>query len=104
MSFTSENANIIFKQLGGTNRLAAMVGAKNFTFSSDDYYAAFKWVAKSKNKANYIKIKLNGKDLYDVEFGRVYGTKYTVKSTHIDVYADQLVKLFETETGLYLSL
>lgn len=102
--FTSEMAQTIFTQMGGQGRLVAMIGAKNFSFSSADYYAAFKWVAKSKNKANYLKIHLNGKDLYDVEFGRVYGSKYTVKSTHNDVYAEDLINLFETETGLYLSL
>ena len=105
--FNADNANLIFQQLtmsnAGANRLKAMVGGKNFTFSSDEHFAAFKFTAKAKNKANYMKITLNGNDLYDVEFGYIRGMNYTVRSTVEDMYFDTLKEYFETETGLYLS-
>ena len=105
--FNAESANTIFKQLtlseAGANRLKAMVGAKNFNYSAADSNAAFRFTAKAKNKANYLKITLNGNDLYDVEFGYVRSTNYTVRSEVKDMYFDQLKEHFETETGLYLS-
>ena len=107
--FNAESAYTIFNQLtlseAGTNRLKAMVGGKGFMYSaaSSHPYAAFRFTAKAKNKANYLKITLNGNDLYDVEFGYVRGTNYTVRSEVKDMYFDQLKEHFETETGLYLS-
>jgi len=104
----AEQANLIFKQLtlseAGTNRLKVMVGGKNFTFSGEDNYAAFRFTAKAKNKANYMKITLNGMDLYDVEFGYIRAGKYTTRSEIKDMYFDNLKEYFENETGLYLSL
>ena len=105
--FNADNANTIFKQLtlseAGANRLKAMVGAKNFAYSSEDQNAAFRFTAKAKNKANYMKITLNGNDLYNVEFGYIRAMNYTVRSEVKDMYFDQLKEHFETETGLYLS-
>jgi len=105
--FTAENANLIFQQLtmsnAGAGRIKAMVGGKDFMFSSEDNYAAFKFTAKSLNKANYMKITLNGLDLYNVEFGYIRGMNYTVRSETKDMYFDQLKEHFESETGLYLS-
>ena len=104
----AEQANLIFKQLtmseAGANRLKVMVGGKNFTFSGEDNYAAFRFTAKAKNKANYMKITLNGNDLYNVEFGYIRGMDYTVRSEIDDMYFDSLKEYFENETGLYLSL
>ena len=69
-----------------------------------NYTIGFKFTAKAKNKANYCRIKLNGSDLYDVEFIRIRGVNFKTVSTHNDLYADMLKSVFETETGLYLSL
>lgn len=105
---TAEQANLIFKQLvmseSGVNRLKVMVGGKNFTFSGADDYAAFRFTAKARNKANYMKITLNSNDLYNVEFGYIRAAKYTVRSEINDMYFDSLKEYFEKETGLYLSL
>jgi len=54
-------------------------------------------------KINYVRIRLNGKDLYDLEFIKIHGTSVKVKAEANDVYADQLVDTFEKNTGLYLS-
>jgi hypothetical protein len=106
--FTAENANLIFQQLtmsnAGAGRLKVMVGGKNFTFDSEERSASFRFTAKAKNKANYMKIILNGKDLYDIEFGYIRSMNYTVRSEVTDMYFDSMKEYFETETGLYLSL
>lgn len=90
-------AQTIATQLGGTSRLKMMVGAHNFATDGKNL------VFKIKNpKINYIKITLNGKDLYDLEFSKV-GISYKVVKEYKDIYNDQLVELFEKTTGMYLS-
>lgn len=93
-------AKTILSQMGGASKLALMIGAKNFV--SGDNSVSFRWKAKSKNKANAVRITLNGKDLYDVEFIRIHGVNVKTISEHNDIYADMLIELFETQTGLYL--
>ena len=92
----------IISQLGGSGRLNAMIGAKDFL--SIEHGLSFKFTAKAKNKSNYIKIILNGNDLYDVTFGYARGFNYTVRSEHSDVYAESLIQLIERETELFLSM
>lgn len=102
---TSQNVQIattIVNQMGGTNRLALMIGARNFM--ADTNALSFRFPAHGKNKANYFKATLNAADLYDTEFGIVRGDNYKVVSTESNLYNDQLVSYFENETGLYLSL
>lgn len=96
---TDTIAMTILKQLGGAGKLNAMTGAYNFRDLGNGL--AF----KIKNqRANYIKITLNGLDLYDLEVGRIRGTTYKVVASHNDVYFDQLKPLIEKATGMYLSL
>ena len=96
---TDSIAMTILKQLGGAGRLNAMTGAYNFRDLGNGL--AF----KIKNqRANYIKITLNGMDLYDLEVGRTRGTTYKVVASHDNVYFDQLKPLIEKATGMYLSL
>lgn len=99
------NAELTIKQLGHSiTRLNAMVGAKNFTKDNKDQWVAFRFSAKAKNKSNYVKIKLNDLDLYDVTFGSIRGMKYSEKEIFVNIYAEDLTTLFENQTGLYLSL
>lgn len=81
-----------------------MIGAKNFMRDERNYTIGFKFTAKAKNKANYCRIKLNALDLYDIKFVSIRGVNVKTVSTHNDLYADMLKGVFETETGLYLSL
>lgn len=53
---------------------------------------------------NFLKITLNGKDLYDLEFGYMRGMNYKIVAEHKDIYASMLHSVIEKETGLYLSL
>ena len=95
-----EIANTILKQMGGTGRLNAMTGAKDFV--AIDNGVQFKTGRNSKS-INTIVIRLNGRDLYDVEFGRVRKYEYKVVNKYDDVYNDMLKDLFEENTGMYLT-
>ena len=59
---------------------------------------------RNRSKANYLRITLNGKDLYDVQFTSIRGTSMKVKSEFYDLYWDQLRQIFEEVTGFYTSL
>lgn len=99
-----EQANVIFNQLGGTSRLAAMLGGHNFIRSDADKYIAFKFKAKSPAKINYIRVTLNSMDTYDIEFGYIRGINYTVRENLNNVYAEDLIKLCEETTKLNFKL
>ncbi len=94
-----EIASTIINQLGGFGKLKAMTGAYNFV--ALDNGVSFKIKNRS---ANFIKIILNGKDLYDVEIGRISGANYKIVKQQNDVYFDELKKFIENATGMYLSL
>lgn len=92
-----EIANNILSQLGGARRLNIMTGAYNFVDLGDGL--SF----KLKNpRANYVKIKLNSMDLYDIEVGRIRGTTYKVIDSANNMYFDQLIPYIEKATGMYL--
>lgn len=98
-----EIASTIIKQLAShPGRLQVMIGAKDFVALKSG--VMFRFTGKNKISANHCKIVLNGKDLYDITFTRIHGTKLTTKEVLNDVYCDQLTELFESTTGLYLSL
>jgi hypothetical protein len=102
MEYNQENAAETLKQMGGTGRLTAMTGANNFAFCDKGAYVGFKF--KMCKLFNYIQIKLNSMDTYDVTFMKIWGCDIKKTEEINGVYADQLVELFETKTGLYLSL
>ena len=93
-------AKTILQQLGGANKLKAMLGVKNFIAEKNGLSFQFKG---SKN-ANHILITLNGKDLYDVEFKKIRGMDFKTVGEFNDVYADQLKSVIEDFTKLRLSL
>jgi ppGpp synthetase/RelA/SpoT-type nucleotidyltranferase len=93
-----EIAQTIVNQLGGMNRLVAFTGANNFVAINNGVSFRIK-----NAKANYIKITLNGKDLYDLEVGRIRGTTYKVVGKENDLYYDMLKREIEKLTGMYLS-
>lgn len=93
---------MIMAQLGG-NRFIAMTGAKNF-LSHEDGALSFRLPGR---KINFMKITLKGKDLYDVEFGKVTAGKtftYKVVSSVPDVFCEDLQAIFTETTGLYTKL
>lgn len=93
-------ATTILSQLGG-NQFAVMTGSKNFI--ALDRGLSMK-LSRNSSGANYLRIKLNGLDLYDLEFISIRGTSMKTKKVFNDVYCDQLRGIFESTTGLYTKL
>ena len=94
-------AKTILQQMGGVNRLRAMLGVKQFMTMDDGVQFKF---PSPHGGPNFVKIILDPSDTYNMEFGRIRGTKFKKTKEYSQVYADQLRKLFEKETGLYLKL
>ena len=93
-------AKEILRQLGG-NKFIAMTGAKNFGATENSL--TFK-IGKNSSSANWVKVVLNGKDLYDLSFIQVRGDKIKTLKTYDDVYFDQLQEIFTSFTGMYTHL
>ena len=93
------NAHTILEQLGG-NMFVAMTGAKNLLNHGNAL--SFKLPANfAAKKINSVKITLDeGRDLYNVEFNRIWGTKLSSVSKFDGVYFDDLQRIFTDETGL----
>lgn len=94
-------AKIILQQIGGLNKVNAMIGLKNLGYTENSLQFGIKIRGSA---ANFVKITLNSLDLYDIEFGNIRGYNYKQKSEFNNIYCDDLKKLIEKETGLYLSL
>jgi len=58
----------------------------------------------AKNSINFVRVTLNGLDLYDLEFGRIRANKYTVVSRAEDVDCQAIASVFTEHTGLRTSL
>lgn len=97
------NANTTIQQLGG-HRFIAMTGSKNFVFDRKNSTLTFQIGRGAKNGVNYVKVRLNGLDLYDLEFYRSRGTKLKIVSSVENVYFDQLQTVFTENTGFYTHL
>ena len=93
-------AGELIKQLGG-NRFIAMTGAKNFVVGPKG--AGFK-IGKNSKGINYVRIDLDGRDLYNMEFIQARGGNMKIKAKEKGVYFDQLRKLFTKNTGMYTTL
>ena len=91
----TEIAETIFKQING-NTFCRMVGATNLTYTENSLAMRFKMCSKF----NHLTITLNGLDTYDVRFVKIWGINLKNDTTITGVYFDQLLDLFETQTGL----
>jgi hypothetical protein len=89
-------AKTILQQLGG-NRFVVMTGARSLVGGAN--FLAFR-LPKANSGINYVKVLLNGRDLYDVEYGRATMKGYKHIGGDSDIYADDLVRCFEATTGL----
>lgn len=96
-------ATAIVQQLGrSTGRLSVMLGAKSFI--AIDNGLSFRFTARAKNGSNGLRITLEPSDTYKVEFLSIRAGKVTPKGSFEDIYAEDLTRLFEDQTGLYLSI
>ena len=110
------NYKDIYTQLGG-NKFVVMTGSKIKYYGYDDKGYVFLMVELSKNqsRAKYLKIQLNWKDLYDLEFSRikrtltplakelnikVYDEEQVIVTKMDDVYGEDLQGMFSQVTGL----
>lgn len=93
---TDEMRNEIVRQMGGFGKLRAMAGAKIFALENG---ILLKF--KGSRKANNLQIVYNDSlDSYDLTFYK----GINVVEHFSDVYCENLISIFETTTGLYLSL
>jgi len=92
------NAGVVLQQLGG-NKFIAMTGASEFVKDEKRALCCFK-IGRNCKGVNYIKIRLNSMDTYDMEFVYIRSNKITVKSEAKNVYNDQLQSVFTEHTGL----
>lgn len=93
-------AKTILAQLGG-NKFVVMTGTKNLVGSENSL--AFKF-GRNSSKSNYVKIVLNGSDLYDITFYHVRNYEQVIDKQYTDIFNDQLVEIFERYTGLRTKL
>lgn len=99
-------AQTILEQLGGTNKLTAMLGATMFVNRGENEGVSFRF--KGCKKANLVWVKLHWTDTYIMEFYKVHRTPresdFEPVETHDFIYAHALRRTFTEVTGLELSL
>ena len=93
-------AETIMSQLGGS-KFTAMTGAKALTHGKDNVHIT---IPKNKSPANRLKITLNSKDLYNLDFAKQKGLDYDVVKSFKDIDAENLRKVFTDYTGMKTSL
>jgi len=93
---------IILDQMGGARRLQVMLGVQHIQFLSNG--VGIKWPNKTPSKGNYVEIRLNGSDLYDMSFFNVGSMTKKLVKKYDGVYAEDLKDIFEKQTGWYLRM
>jgi hypothetical protein len=102
MNRNQEIAQTILSQIGGQRRLVLMTGAKHFVAIESGLQ--FKIGGGAKDGINCVRITLTPMDEYKVEFIRTRGMKATPVATHDGAHAEDLVTLFQKETGFTLAI
>ena len=100
-----QTAETIFQQFGGQQKLKFFVGANTFTYHNrpevEQVDAGFKF--KMCRTANLVKVTYHRcPDVYTVKFFKLGKASIKEVSKFENIYFDQLIELFEKETGLYL--
>lgn len=94
-------ADAILRQLGG-KRFLFMAGATCYSDGENNETLVAKF--KGSKAANIMYITLTSNDLYDVTIAKFRGMNVKVVKEVKGVYSDMLRSIFESSTGLYLSL
>jgi hypothetical protein len=89
----------ILRQLGGS-KFIAMTGSKNFVYDSKTPYYLSMHLSRNKARAQYLKIELNGLDLYNVTFSKLVNNEIVTVKSFENVYDDMLQSIFTEVTGL----
>jgi hypothetical protein len=101
MTDTMTIAKTILAQLGN-RKFIAMTGAKDLiALESGLQFGIGKGASQ---KINKVRITLNCKDLYDVEYFNIRGCNVKLIVKHEDIYAEDLASTFEDVTGFLTSL
>ena len=95
-------AETILNQFGGLTRLRAMLGAKDFVSRPDG--VSWRWPNPERQRGNAIRITLTPADLYTVEFLSISGKSVKPVKKYEEIYAQDLVKIFEEQTGWFLTM
>jgi hypothetical protein len=89
-------AKTILFQMGGANRLSAMIGARYFAGGENNLTFQF----RGSKIANLIRITLKPSDTYTMEFFKTRGSDCKKVSEDEMIYCDMLRDVFEMATGL----
>lgn len=92
----------ILQQMGGSRRLSVMLGVKQFLLLPNG--VQFRWPCKSSTVGNVLTVTLNDDDTYAMTFSWYRGGNLREVKRFDEVYAEDLVRLFEDHTGWYLRL
>jgi hypothetical protein len=98
----SQVVQTIVQQMGGPGRLRVMLGAQ--VVQIDNKTVGITFPNKTRSKGNHVEVKLLPSDTYKMEFFNVSVKGKKLVKKYTDVYNDQLVDLFEKQTGWYLRL
>ena len=101
-TMTHTISETIFNQLGG-NRFSFMTGCKWHRSYENGILIK---LTRNNSKAQFLEIRLNGNDLYDMNFFKVNRNTldWITTSKQTDVFCDQLASIFESVTHLYTKL
>jgi len=100
-----ETADEIARQLGGCGKLNLLTGANSFLAHNEARGAlSFKLPKTAAGMPNYVKITLEDSDTYTIYTCRIRAGRVTNQKKETDIYAEDLIKYLEKETGLYFTL
>jgi hypothetical protein len=91
----------IIEQMGGVGKLRAMLGAQITLVPRG---VQIRWPSRHRSRGNMVEITLQPNDTYDMEFYNVSRKGKKPVKKYNDVYWEQLIELFEDQTGWYLRL
>lgn len=96
-------AQTILAQLGGIGRLTMMCGCKNFVAGNTNNQGVHFKVGTNGKKVSAMSIVLEANDTYTVKVWAGRGVNMKKVEELSEVYAEDLVRIFESATGMYLS-
>jgi hypothetical protein len=99
---TLQIADTILQQLGG-RRFIMMTGAKNFIIRGADRSLQFN-VGRNPKGITKVRIALDLSDTYTMTFYKIRGIDCAMVASIDGIYADQLCRAIERETGLATTL
>ncbi|WP_255799814.1 hypothetical protein [Mycobacteroides abscessus] len=91
----STNGELAARQLNKT------IGAHSFLILGDG--VSFQ-IMRNPAKLTHVSFTLTPADTYRVRFGTLKGVDYTDRKVFDDVHVEQLREIFETTTGLFLTI